>query len=102
MHILKDKRGDDASIALIGNKSDLEVKRKIARAVGLEKAKKFDAFFMEVSAKTGEQVFDLFQTLTSTLTDSDAGRLGADTDIKLNVPKLEKKAEKKKKKKKCC
>lgn len=100
IQILRDKRGNDASIALVGNKIDMEDKRVVTLQDGMEKAKASDAFFMEVSAKSGEKVFDLFRTLTASLVDNQAP-LGPDTDIQLNVPK-KKVPLQKKRKKNCC
>lgn len=103
MKLLKDRRGDDASIAIVGNKIDQENQRVVSFDDGVEKAKKHGAFFMEVSAKSGDKVFDLFRTLTESLIQGGKGQLGPDTDIKLNVPKKENGNGKiVKRKKKCC
>lgn len=102
MGLLRDKRGDDASIAIVGNKIDLDKKRVITPEDGAEMAKKYGAFFIEVSAKDGKKVFDLFRTLTDSLLQGDIGSLGPDTDIKLNVPKKQTGGNVVKKKRKCC
>ena len=40
---------------------------------------------MEVSAKTGDRLFELFRTITSSLADIDGAVIGnPETDIKLN------------------
>jgi small GTP-binding protein len=48
---------------IIGNKIDLNDKRVISRAEGVEKAKRLKCSFMETSAKTGENVMDAFNIL---------------------------------------
>ena len=46
----------DAYIILIGNKCDLKDKRQATIEQGEFKAKEYDAFFMEVSALSGENI----------------------------------------------
>lgn len=99
---MRDKRGDDASIAIVANKIDLEKNRVVTPEDGAQMAQKYGAFFVEVSAKNGEKVFDLFRTLTESLLQGDKGHLGPDTDIKLNVPKKQNGSRVVKKRRKCC
>lgn len=47
-------------IYFVGNKIDLENDRKIERADGSALASSYDASFIETSAKTGENINDLF------------------------------------------
>ncbi|MBA7586374.1 hypothetical protein ES708_28372 [subsurface metagenome] len=48
-------------VLLVGNKSDLE--RKVSRKEGLDYAIKHGFLFIECSAKTGENVDDMFEKL---------------------------------------
>ncbi|MHA1301571.1 MAG: Rab family GTPase [Candidatus Helarchaeota archaeon] len=52
---------------LIGNKTDLEEKRKIKTEWGIELAKKMQFGFVELSAKTGENVNETFAILARKL-----------------------------------
>jgi GTPase SAR1 family protein len=45
---------------LVGNKADLEDQRLIPAESWQRKAREFSAIFYEVSAKTGDQIEDLF------------------------------------------
>ena len=64
MHFLKTKSNDNIKIALVGNKSDKEDNRKVQTVEGVEKSNTFGSLFMEVSAKTGDRLFELFRTIT--------------------------------------
>ena len=50
---------------LIGNKVDLEADRQVSKYKGEELAKRYQIPFFETSAKTGENVEEMFQTLGS-------------------------------------
>ena len=63
MDKLKDNTDKDVSVILVGNKCDLEDNREVLKEDGEELAKKLKIKFMEVSAKTGENVEKLFKTL---------------------------------------
>jgi len=52
--------GSDVVIALAGNKIDLVAKREVAKEEGIELANRLGLVFMELSAKTGENVFEIF------------------------------------------
>ena len=89
MDFLKSKSQDETKITLVGNKLDKEDQRQVTTQDGIEKAKSSNALFLEVSAKSGERVFELFRSVTSSLADIDAGTFGnPETDIKLNSGKV--------------
>ena len=104
--MLTDKAREDIVIGLVGNKLDLEAKRAVTKAQGEEKAKAYGAIFLEVSAKTGENVKEIFKDLTKHLTNDEYQQQehmghGHDADIQLDHknavdPTLPQK------KKKCC
>jgi small GTP-binding protein len=59
--------GNDLPIILVGNKIDLE--RKISKDEGEQFASKINARFMETSAKTGENVSEVFKEVARMLID---------------------------------
>ena len=67
MNDLKKLAQKDVSIILIGNKNDLEDKRDIMKEQGEEKAKKYNASFIETSALTGENLDKAFEMLMTEL-----------------------------------
>jgi len=52
---------------LVGNKNDLIHERKISRDVALEIATKFNAGYVEASAKTADQIDEVFSSLAEVL-----------------------------------
>jgi small GTP-binding protein len=62
--IVREKNGD-IPIILVGNKSDLKENRKIPENHGVETAKQNNLhYFLEVSAKDGTNIENVFQNLT--------------------------------------
>ena len=57
----KDLKREDAIFVLVGNKIDLEDKRAVTKKEGEDFAIEKGFLFYEVSAKTGEQVAELFE-----------------------------------------
>jgi len=57
---LKQAGPEDIVLAVAGNKCDLEEKRQVSYDEGILYANQIDAIFFETSAKTGENVDDLF------------------------------------------
>ena len=53
----------DVKVLLIGNKSDLEEERKVTREEGEAMAEKHKVKFYEASAKTGENIQELFHDI---------------------------------------
>ena len=66
---VKDIKGDDVVIMIIGNKIDLKKERKVTNTEGKELADKYNVMYHEVSAKTGENVGDMFKKIASKLED---------------------------------
>ncbi|OMJ94681.1 hypothetical protein SteCoe_2014 [Stentor coeruleus] len=64
---VKNERGNDAVIVLVGNKIDKAEERTVTHEEAQNKAKSFDAFYIETSAKTGDNVKQLFKQIANTL-----------------------------------
>jgi len=64
---VKAERGDDAVVALVGNKLDLADKRQVSTDEGQQKAHEKGIQFLETSAKDGQNVNLLFQRLAAAL-----------------------------------
>jgi Ras-related protein Rab-6A len=64
---VRSERGHDIVLVIVGNKIDLEKKRVIQKEVAEEFAREHDTLYMEVSAKLGENINSLFQTIASVL-----------------------------------
>ena len=62
VHETKDLKREDAIFVLVGNKIDLDDKRVVQTKDAEEFAREKGFLFYEVSAKTGEQVQELFET----------------------------------------
>lgn len=65
---VKNERGPDVLIMLVGNKSDLD--REVSEDEGYDKAERLEVLFMETSAKTGTNVKKLFNKIASELPES--------------------------------
>jgi Ras-related protein Rab-6A len=63
---IKNERGDDIILGLLGNKIDLE-KRAVTTEEGFKKAEEINALFQEVSAKTGNNLTPFFKLVLETL-----------------------------------
>ncbi|CAK88754.1 unnamed protein product (macronuclear) [Paramecium tetraurelia] len=61
---VKDERGDEVLIYILGNKTDLESERQIQFDVAEAKAKELGASFSEVSAKSAHNVAEFFKKLS--------------------------------------
>lgn len=61
------ERGKDVTIALVGNKTDMDERRQVTVEEGIAKAKEFDVMFMETSAKNGSNIRQLFKELAMSL-----------------------------------
>ncbi|KAM3133389.1 hypothetical protein pb186bvf_014550 [Paramecium bursaria] len=61
---VKEERGDEVLIYILGNKTDLEAERQVPTQTGEGKAKELGAQFQEVSAKNGVNIADFFKKLS--------------------------------------
>mmetsp|Transcript_9551 Transcript_9551/g.17727 ORF Transcript_9551/g.17727 Transcript_9551/m.17727 type:complete len:214 (+) Transcript_9551:147-788(+) len=61
------ERGDDAVLAVVGNKLDLAGERQVSEEEGRELAKELGVLFLETSAKRGDHVNSLFQQVAQAL-----------------------------------
>merc|ERR1712070_1129076 len=70
---LRKARGDEAIVALVGNKVDMDTARQVSFAEGQAKAKEFKAaVFHETSAKSGANIDKVFEDLARELTNRGA------------------------------
>ncbi|KAI3630876.1 hypothetical protein MIR68_012311 [Amoeboaphelidium protococcarum] len=64
---VRNERGNDVIIVLVGNKTDLNEKRQITEEEGQQKAKEYGVMFIETSAKAGHNVKMLFKKIAQSL-----------------------------------
>mmetsp|Transcript_7155 Transcript_7155/g.12796 ORF Transcript_7155/g.12796 Transcript_7155/m.12796 type:complete len:224 (-) Transcript_7155:13-684(-) len=111
---VRSERGEDAVLALVGNKIDLAEDRQVSTEEGMEQAKELGVMFLETSAKQGENVGPLFQQLAAALPSADTAPVAggsstekassaerADAGNRIQLGRPEEGVERKKKKK-CC
>lgn len=78
--ILRAHQNPNVPILVVGNKTDLEDDRAVQSSEGQQLARKFNAQFIEISAKRDERVSEAFETLLRSILESDAGAGGGDGD----------------------
>jgi Ras-related protein Rab-6A len=61
------ERGSDLALVLVGNKCDLDSDRKVSTEEAEEMARKIDANYIEVSAKSGNNIKTLFRKVVDAL-----------------------------------
>lgn len=84
---IRQERGDDVVIMLVGNKTDLGDRRQVAAEEAEAKANDENILFIETSAKAGVNVKQLFRKLASALPGAnDASAKASLVDIKLSQP----------------
>ncbi|KAK4536889.1 hypothetical protein CDCA_CDCA10G2914 [Cyanidium caldarium] len=64
---VRNERGSDVILVLVGNKTDQAEKRKVSVEEGEAKAKEYDILFIETSAKAGLNVKALFRKIAAAL-----------------------------------
>jgi small GTP-binding protein len=64
---VRQERGDDVIIMLVGNKTDLADKREVSTEDGEKKAKELKVMFIETSAKAGYNIKTLFRRVAAAL-----------------------------------
>jgi GTPase SAR1 family protein len=87
---VRNERGCDVIIILVGNKTDLSEKRQVSVEEGEDKSNKEGIMFIESSAKAGFNIKALFRKLATALPGVEAAPAQQNTnliDIKLSVPK---------------
>ncbi|EKX48909.1 hypothetical protein GUITHDRAFT_151724 [Guillardia theta CCMP2712] len=90
---VRQERGEDVILALVGNKTDLAEKRRVTREEGEEKAKSFKILFVETSAKAGLNVKSLFRQLAQQLPGAENAAVKKDSElveVKLDTPSQQK------------
>ena len=85
---MKDNRGDEAIIALVGNKIDLEEEIEVPTQDGVDKAKEMGLLFVETSAKTNQGITELFESLVDVIVeDNEDGEEGDNPIRPVNMGK---------------
>ena len=69
---VRNERGNDVIIVLVGNKTDLSDKRQVSVEEGEDRSSKEGIMFIESSAKAGFNIKALFRKLASALPGADA------------------------------
>ncbi|ORZ30071.1 ras-related protein rab-6A-like protein [Catenaria anguillulae PL171] len=69
---VRNERGNDVIIVLVGNKTDLNDKRQVTTEEGEAKAQELGVMFMETSAKLGQNVKPLFRKIAQALPGMDS------------------------------
>eukprot|EP00826_Nyctotherus_ovalis_P011144 TRINITY_DN12909_c0_g3_i4.p1 TRINITY_DN12909_c0_g3~~TRINITY_DN12909_c0_g3_i4.p1 ORF type:complete len:139 (+),score=34.75 TRINITY_DN12909_c0_g3_i4:245-661(+) len=64
---VRNLRGDEVKIMLVGNKTDLEDRRAVGMGEGKSLANELGLGFIETSSKTGSNVYELFKSVASSL-----------------------------------
>ncbi|KAJ3355398.1 Ras- protein Rab6 [Allomyces javanicus] len=85
---VRNERGNDVIIVLVGNKTDLSDKRQVSTEDGERKASDLGVLFIETSAKAGYNVKALFRKIAQALPGMDAPAENATQliDVKLSQP----------------
>lgn len=64
---MRNERGNDVIIVLVGNKTDLSERRQVSAEEGEDRAAKENIMFIESSAKAGFNIKALFRKLATAL-----------------------------------
>lgn len=87
---VRNERGNDVIIVLVGNKTDLSERRQVSAEEGEDKATKENIMFIESSAKAGFNIKALFRKLATALPGMETAQAQPANnliDIKLSAPK---------------
>lgn len=87
---VRNERGNDVIIILVGNKTDLSEKRQVSVEEGEDKSSKEGIMFIESSAKAGFNIKALFRKLATALPGMEQAQSQPQSnliDIKLSAPK---------------
>ena len=95
-------KGKDFPIIMIGNKCDLEEKRKIKKEDGEKKAESFGFHYFETSNKTGINIEEPVNYLVSKVLERKSDQASERSIISQNSAKLDKNSQKNQKKKCVC
>ena len=79
---VRNERGNDVIIALVGNKTDLSDKRQVSMEEGEDKANKEGIMFIESSAKAGFNIKALFRKLATALPGMESSQTQSPTNCK--------------------
>jgi len=87
---VRNERGNDVIIVLVGNKTDLSERRQVSVEEGEDKSTKEGILFIESSAKAGFNIKALFRKLATALPGMESAQTQPAAnliDIKLSAPK---------------
>ncbi|KAH8084146.1 ras family-domain-containing protein [Filobasidium floriforme] len=82
---VRNERGQDVIIVLVGNKTDLNDKRQVTTETLETRAKELGVLYMETSAKAGHNVKNLFKKIALALPGANAEGAGEGTTTKIDV-----------------
>lgn len=78
---VRNERGNDVILVLVGNKTDQSEKRQVSVEEGEAKAKEHGIMFIETSAKAGFNVKALFRKIAAALPGMENSQMAKDTDM---------------------
>jgi Ras-related protein Rab-6A len=78
---VRNERGNDVILVLVGNKTDQAEKRQVSVEEGEAKAKEHGIMFIETSAKAGFNVKALFRKIAAALPGMENSQMAKDTDM---------------------
>lgn len=78
---VRNERGNDVILVLVGNKTDQSDKRQVSAEEGDAKAKEHDIMFIETSAKAGFNVKALFRKIAAALPGMESSNVARDNEL---------------------
>ena len=82
---MRNERGNDVIVVLVGNKTDLSEKRQVSVEEGEDRASKESIMFIESSAKAGFNIKALFRKLANALPGMDSTNTQPAPNRKYNI-----------------